>query len=666
MPAANLFKDPYRPEARCSIFSLTWLRFAASSSANSGPPPYLNVRKTLYVIGPAEAAALDAEFGFFRCTPRSDPVVVRTQAWLPGKPKRYYSRCSKDVWDSGLKMTSSDPPSTVNSKGKNVSTLLRMCLSISAIIIISNFVIGTFTPTTVSLNDEITFLDMLWRVVVGQRVGSDYHNPMGFGPYQVGALLWHWLGPHNYIMRAAITLFSLAIAFCGCIVAQQTLVRRPDLALLFCVALAFQLSAPTVYPDSAQLGIMAFYNRLSASALAVLFLKTFGSGSFTDGARDRLYNAIDVMVTAFLLNVLFLIKISSFLLGLIVMFAGCAIPGRFIRQAMTLSAAFMVFAAISAIEFKLAGLEFFAVIQEYAVAARARSGYSIYDVVESLVNVPMITSLALLVMFAASQRPRPGEQRLGFQYPGVIVGSYMACQFALNMTNSGRPTMWLAPAAAASLAICMNAKAPAWQAGGSESWWRRLHPYRLGDIRVREASLLLIFVLVLFRQVLGSIFGILVAALIALEIKVPHVVSAGKQVGFWVYSYRSQEENMYAKSLNDAVSAIDTLNLGQKSIATLDHANPFPVLFLAPPPKGIHAWFDWGYNIPEGVVLDWHDVIGDACVVMIPGQPVKPYVTFRLVDSVRSKLVTDFEVVYQSASWTIYRQTRDCGTAPRP
>src|SRR6266852_330867 len=106
------------------------------------------------------------------------------------------------------------------------SSLLPKLISLSAVIITANFLITIIAPTFYGVEDEITYLDTLWRVVSGQRVGIDYHNPMGFGVYQLGALLWHWLGPHYNIMRLAIALFNLSIAICGCIAAKRALVRR--------------------------------------------------------------------------------------------------------------------------------------------------------------------------------------------------------------------------------------------------------------------------------------------------------------------------------------------------------------------------------------------------------------------------------------------------------
>src|SRR5262249_28400020 len=109
-----------------------------------------------------------------------------------------------------------------------------MLLAVSGTIIVANCLIGIFAPIMAGLDDEIAVLDTLWRIVAGQLIGIDYHT-YGVGPYLVGTLLWHWLGPHSLLMRFSITLFCLAIAVCGCVVAKRNLPGRSDLALLFCL-----------------------------------------------------------------------------------------------------------------------------------------------------------------------------------------------------------------------------------------------------------------------------------------------------------------------------------------------------------------------------------------------------------------------------------------------
>jgi hypothetical protein len=536
------------------------------------------------------------------------------------------------------------------------SSLFRWSICLCAAIIAANTLIGIFAPTLFGLDDEIQFLDTLWRTVLGQRVGIDFHNPLGFGPFQLGALLWYWLGPHYYVMRLAIALFSLTIALCGCIVAKRTLGHRPNLALLFCVTLAFQLSTPTIYESTrTALSMSGYYDRHVVSALAVLFLLTFG-GALKSSKRD---NAIVVALGVCLLNVMFLTKILGFLLGLMILLAGCLLPNRTGRRLFNLCAALVAFVVITTIEFKATGLEFMPVVQEYELAAKVRLTYSYYDIVRGIFSGPFVGSLALLVFFAISRRAR--GRRLDFWCGGLIIGTYAVCQFAINITNGWGVNIGLAPAAAASLVVCAGLTADPQQIADGESWWQRFAVSRLAEISVREAVPIVIFMLVLIPEVVASIVGITIGMLVSLEIEGPAVVvTAGKGVSFRSLPWPGLDSPVYVNSLNDAVAAITSLKLDHEAIANLDFANPFPVLFLAPPPKGTYNILDVFFN----TLRDWREVIGSACVVTVPKQPSSPEVTVRFIDIMGPKFASDFSIVYRDALWSIYRRSRDCATAP--
>jgi hypothetical protein len=372
-------------------------------------------------------------------------------------------------------------------------------------------------------------------------------------------------------------------------------------------------------------------------------------------------NAIEVALAACLLNIMFLTKISGFLLGVMILLAGCLLKGRTVHRLLSLCVTLLIFAAITAIEFKATGLEFLPIIQDYELAAHARLSYSLNDIVRAMARWPLVASVALLVLFAVSQRLR--ELRVEFRCIILIIGTYTACQLALNMTNDGDPSMWLAPAAMASLAVCLGAKPAAQQGGGSESWWQRFALH--AKIFARQAIPFVIFALVLVPQIMSSINGVTVGALVSLGIQTPYVVTAGKGISFRSYADRDSGPAAYDRTLPDAVAAISSLNLGGEAIANLDTANPFPVLFLAPPPKGIQVFWTFGYNVPWDALLEWQDVIGDACVVTIPVQPWIEDNSVRLADIVRPKLATDFKLVYQDALWSIYRRARDCARAEK-
>src|SRR5262249_1307254 len=247
-----------------------------------------------------------------------------------------------------------------------------------------------------------------------------------------------------------------------------------------------------------------------------------------------------------------------------ILLAGCLLQGRVVHRLVNLCAALLLFGAITAIEFKVTGLELLPVIQDYQRAAQARLTYSFMDLIGGVVfSGPLVSSVVLLVLFAVSRRP--GEPPLDFRCIGLIIGTYAASQYALNMTSNWDRSMWLAPAAVTSLAGCIGVKPALQQAGGAGSWGRGFAPSWLAEISAREAIPLLIFVLVLAPTIMASIIGTTVSALVSLGIKTPYVVTAGKGVGFrsWLHVGRYR----HGPQVNNAVTAIDSLNLGHEAIA---------------------------------------------------------------------------------------------------
>ena len=532
--------------------------------------------------------------------------------------------------------------------------LLKLLL-LSAIIVTANSLLAYFVRVTDEPVDEINFLDFLWRVVVGQRAGIDFHCPLGPGPYLLGALLWHWLGAHDYVLRLAIFLFGLSISLVGCVVAERKLAGRTNLAVLFCITLAFQVSAPTTGNEYSlwallhAFGVSEYYNRHMMSALAVLLVQTFACGPISS-KRD---NAVDVALAAFLLNILFLTKITGFVLGVMILLAGCLLPGRNAYRLLSACAAVLISVAIMAIEFRAAGLEFLPLIQDYLLTAHSRLGLSLSFhelLVRGLQSWQLASSAAVLVLYAVSQRL--WGRHIEFRRAGLIIGTYAACQIVLHMTNSGGSNIWLAPAALVSL-IGKEGKQIPKQAGISEI-------RRLAEVFAKEAIPLAIFLFALVPQIVPSISAAKFAALVSLGIEEPYVMTAGKGISISTIPYLESGVGSEVRRWNDAVTAISSLKLTDQVIANIDYNNPFPVLFLAPPPKGVQVYFEFGMNIPAGAQLQWQDVIGDACVVAIPLQPIFPAITDRLTTFVRSELARDFKLVYRDTLWTIYQRTSDC------
>jgi hypothetical protein len=56
---------------------------------------------------------------------------------------------------------------------------LALTLVLPAIIVIGNCVLGALTPITDGAEDDMSDLDLVWRLVQGQHVGIDFHDAKG-------------------------------------------------------------------------------------------------------------------------------------------------------------------------------------------------------------------------------------------------------------------------------------------------------------------------------------------------------------------------------------------------------------------------------------------------------------------------------------------------------
>jgi hypothetical protein len=232
--------------------------------------------------------------------------------------------------------------------------------------------------------------------------------------------------------------------------------------------------------------------------------------------------------------------------------------------------------------------------------------WSFYEFARGVLSWQLVSSVAIIALVAVSQRI--WGLRVEFRRVGLVIGTYAACQVAFYMTNFGGPNMWLAPAALASLAAVNGGKQSAQQAGILEVWRMRVASSRLVEIFAKEALPLVMFLFVLIPQIVSSISAAKFAALVSLGIEKPYVMTAGKGISVATISYLKSGPGSEISRWNDAVAAISSLKLEDRAIANIDYANSFPVLFLAPPPKGVHVFFQFRMNIPEGAQLQWSSV----------------------------------------------------------
>lgn len=525
------------------------------------------------------------------------------------------------------------------------------------LIVIGNFAIGARAPITAFFKDDISLIDPVWRLVQGNQLGIDYHDPRGFGFFYLAALLWRWLGPHYYVLRAAADIFALVIVACAFLVVAYRLKQSVLLSALFCITVAVEASAPSVYGTTRDFGMALVYDRLIMAALLVLFVQSFARGWDT---RDK-HSTIYLFAVALVLNALFLIKISGLFAGIVILAAGELVVSRpLARRAIDVLVVAAFLCAMIVADFVVTGTKLAPVIAEYQLAAQAQSGtYSLRDAMSFALQWPVLLAVLLLILYGLS---RPGKTSgIAWMRWGFVIACFWICQIVLNMSNHGASgaLLFLAPGAVFAVVTLID---PPEAAKSWESWrrWSNAISARSGLLFARALVPFLILGIVLAHEGIPSLAGMRLDYLISSGAIEPVRVAA--RGGLVLDTLMKNPDDIgEIEALNDGIRAIERLGVGQQVIANLDFANPFPPLFLSPPPKGGWAYWHFGNDLPQGFKLNASQVIGDACIVAQPKRPVwggdfqAPLLTVA-----KPRLETGFKAIYEDELWKIWRKTGGC------
>ncbi len=556
-----------------------------------------------------------------------------------------------------LRPTFSDSIAPVSQNGDcqvGFAPFLALTLFLPAIIVAGNFAIGAVTPITLWYEDDFALIDPVWRLIQGSHFGTDFHDPRGFGFFYVASVLWRLIGPHYEVLRASADLFALVIVFCGCVVALRRMRRAAGLAALFCITVAFEATGPSIYGLPHDYGMAISYDRLIMSALAVLFVQSFAGDSNSRRAPDYLA----LFVAALLLNILFLIKISGLVVGLLIVGAGFFVRGRFARGAADIFLIALLLVAMLALDFVATGTDLSAVIHEYQLAAKARTGaYSVRDGLRFALQWPILSTAALISLYAVS-RPS-GQNRTGCWQSFVVILVFWVCQVVLNMSNAtlSPDLLFLAPAAA--VAVVTWTDTP----GALVFWndlWNRFYPRRLHEVTARQIIPLFVLGLVLAPEALATFRAIrLDHSVFAGNIK-PITVTANDGIALKIFTTDSYDTGVVL-SLNRAIEAIERLDANREVIANLDFVDPFPALFRTPDPKGTSSYWDLGNDVPKGYKPTWQEIIGDACIVTEPKHPIaNGKYSPPLIEAVEPHLASAFTLIYEDEMWKIWKKRAGC------
>jgi hypothetical protein len=533
---------------------------------------------------------------------------------------------------------------------------LAMTLLFPIMIVAGNFVLSVVTPITGGPEDDMSMLDSVWRLVQGQHLGIDFHDPLGFGFLQVAAMLWRVLGPNSYVLRGDVVLFALAIVLCAAIVAARQLRNASGFATLFCITVALVASGPSIYGYNQYIGAAMSYDRLIMAGLLVMFVQSFAND--LDVRPERGY--IDHLTSGFLLNILLLIKISAVVVGIVILTIGLILRGPFSRSVLAIALVLMILGVMATIDFAVTGTSLSAIIHDYRMAAEGRVGaISPREALWFARRVPVLAVVGLMGLYVVSRPSRCCSHLLWNCF--CIVASYWLCQVVLNMSNGSRPDLiFLAPAGAIAIVTWTDAgNTPS----SGDRFWHTFHPRRLNEISARQLIPLLLVAMVLVPELSASLGAIKLDYSIASGSTKVVTVSANRGIAFKIPEDSSSGLVSY---INDSILAIERLDASHETIANLDYMNPFPALFLSPAPKGVWVWWNFSRytNVPIGYSLRWQEVIGDACIVTEPKHsPETPvqYYSEPLINAVEPHLSAEFTLVYEDKIWKIWKKNSGCG-----
>jgi hypothetical protein len=526
--------------------------------------------------------------------------------------------------------------------------LILSGVGLSFAVIAINSIISATCPITAFPYDDLTYIDGVWRVVQGQRSGTDFYNPIGFGLFHIGAAWWRVVGPDRSVLALTSATFSALIMLCASIICARRVWFSVPCYLLVCGVIAFEASGPSVYGWSFfSIGMAAFYNRLSSAALVVLFIQWF-----VEPRHFRHQNKIaELTISATLLNILFLLKISSLVIALAIIGSSWVVRPHSIRLfAKAVAIVGLLFIFMLVIDFMVTGVDPQSIFRDYREAAAVRSSLASSDGIWRVLKSANMVVCALLLMVYARKPPA-----LSTVKTATAIAAYAVAQLGLNISNTQPATIVIAPACAVvllswrqGLALCQQQQDPG--AGGTKlptTWIPTV-----------------VCLIVLVPQALASAFGAGLVGAVAFGLARPTIVSSGNGLGLPVVDgFGDAERGIdFALNVNRGVAALRDLGVADKGIATIDYVNPFPSLLGTPSPKGVPVVWALGYMEQPSMILQPERLFGDACIVMLALHPTRVVEGSAelLASAAKARLSADFTVARQDEYWTIYRRENGC------
>lgn len=503
------------------------------------------------------------------------------------------------------------------------------------------------TYNTVYGHDLFVHLDGAWRLVSGQLPNRDFHTPLGIIAYILPALALALTGSLGLTMPVAMLLFALLLVV-PIVWACQT--RLPLwLALLFSTYLIVLIIAPlNVGETPRSVSFAMYYNRWSWTALSLIFIMLVPQ---LHSGRWAAHS--DAVVLGLLIAVLFHLKATYFIVGLVYVLAMVVIART---RSMAIGGLMVagIILAIAALGLGTTAAYIADIRNAAAVSGVVRSGLF------ALLTMAMANGKAIIVLGLVGTI----SWYRGVGWAELLAGTYIMLS-SIILANQNAQGPELPPLVAAAIVLrlgCLTRRRSAADDGAAETALAfALLSLSYSPLILGLATLTLHAAGALHARPPVAMDGVFFATSDKSVHDVPidrleHVYSGGATPSDLPPLRMDVTAAEYSLTLMDGVALLRSNPKLAGTVATLDMANPFNALLRRPPPRHDNSWNHIGRTFSERVYLPPRDALRDVEVIMEPKDSMDPDGTEALMRIDRPYLVQHFRLVAQSSFWRAYER----------
>ncbi len=502
-------------------------------------------------------------------------------------------------------------------------------------------------------HDTFVYFDGSHRLNMGQIPHKDFHTPLGAAAYLIPYLGFLLKGSYagslelaSFLVAVAVTLF-VVLLLRGRSSAFFAVLTIAFLSLL--AAIPMNVGSPGTRITHAM-----YYNRWAWAALTLIYITYIVPKTYSN---SRL--ALEALMLAFLITLLFFLKITYFVFALVFLFVLASASHRQRLLAISAGVTSVVLWALIEWRFSVTGPYVEDLRAAIAVSGAVRRGLLAGVVENSIEYLLVITALSILMLKRA------------VRWPDFLFVAFVGAAGLVILNQNGQSQNIVVILAVLLWGYAVTLR----RMEGGES--------RLPKIDGRDVQFMgVLLVLFIAPQLIFGIRGVFSLSMgVATGGQQSQVatlqgvyIGEGVHIGEGGISYldkvhaeadpilffnevrhrQSQWQGEYVQTINEGVRLLDAQGVRLGKIVTFDLANPFNFLTDGPPPEGDYSWFHKGRNISKTVHVAAPTLFRDVNYIMVPTFPMLYYTTRLLWEIYGEHVTREYVVLATSKCWTLY------------